>query len=193
MARIGLHVPDRALLDVYLAALRGGWSPNTVRNVASEQIAAIARDPDAFLAGLTGRGGRIRIDDGTEVDKLPDRLRWILALDRPDTPFVGSINLRWSEDAAGRPLHELPAHVLGHIGYSIVPAYAGRGYASAALAAMLAEAREVGLERLTITCDAENHASRRIIEKNGGRLVDRFTAPIYGPGLRLRFAIDLPS
>jgi predicted acetyltransferase len=46
---------------------------------------------------------------------------------------------------------------------------------------------------LTITCDAGNAASRRVIEKNGGRFVERFVAPLYGPGERLMYRIELQS
>ncbi len=190
-ARISLEVPSRALLGAYEAALQAGWSPNTMRDVSPEQLALIARDSDAFIAGLIGRGGRISLDDGREVDKLPDRVRWIFAGDRPERPFVGAINLRWLEDAEGRPMQELPAHVFGHVGYSILPAFAGNGYASAALAAITGEAREIGLPRIVITCDEDNRASRRVIEKNGGRLVETFTAPPCNPDARLRFIIDI--
>lgn len=190
-ARVILRVPDRPLLGAYEAALRGGWSPNTTRDVAPEQLAAIAADPDAFLTDLLGPGGRIRLNDGSEVDKIPGRTRWIFAQDRSGEPFVGSINLRWLEDPEGRPVEALPPHVLGHVGYSILPAFAGNGYATAGLAAMIGEAREIGLPRIVITCDVGNNASRRIIERNRGRLVETFTAPLYGPEPRLRFIIDI--
>lgn len=189
-ARVILRVPDRQLLGAYEEALRGGWSPNNTRDVAPEQLSAIDSDPDGFLAGLLSRSGRIRLNDGSEVDKIPDRTRWIFAQDRSGEPFVGSINLRWLEEPEGRPVEILPPHVLGHVGYSILPAFAGNGYATAALAAMIGEARDIGLPRIVITCDASNHASRRIIERNGGRLLETFTAPIYGPGPRLRFSIE---
>lgn len=190
---VSLHAPGREVLPAYVRALEAGWSPNTMRNVAPEQLAAIAADPDAFLAGLNGRGGRIRLHDGSEVERLPDIIRWIVAADRPERPFVGQINLRWQEDAAGRPITELPPHVLGHIGYTVLPEHAGRGYASAALAAVLAEARAIGLPFVKITCDNGNAASRRIIEKNGGRFVERFVAPFYGPEERLMYRIELHS
>lgn len=190
---VSLHAPGRDVLPAYVRALEAGWSPNTMRNVAPEHLAAIAADSDAFLAGLNGRGGRIRLHDGSEVERLPDVIRWIIANDQPDSPFVGHINLRWQEDEAGRPVTELPPHVLGHIGYSILPAHAGRGYASAALAAILVEARSLGLPFVEITCDSSNAASRRIIEKNGGRFVESFVAPFYGPGERLMYKIELQS
>ncbi len=188
-ARISLQVPDKSLLDAYQAALRGGWSPNTTRNVAPEQLAAIAADPDAFLAETRGGPGRIKLPDGREVDRIPGPTRWIFAEDRPERPFIGSINLRWQEKD-GRPILALPEHVLGHVGYTILPAFEGHGYATAALAAMLGVAREAGLPEITITCDATNHASRRIIEKNGGRLIETFVAPLYGPDQRLRFLVS---
>lgn len=189
-ARVSLQIPDRSLLGAYEAALRGGWSPNTTRDVAPEQLAAIAADPEAFLAGLRGGPGRIRLPDGREVDRIPGPTRWIVAEDRPERPFIGSINLRWQEDAAGRPILALPEHVLGHVGYTILPAFAGRGYATAALAAMLGVARQAGLAEIIVTCDAANRASRRVIEKNGGRLLESFVAPLYGPGERLRFILS---
>uniref|UniRef100_A0A9E8CT69 GNAT family N-acetyltransferase n=1 Tax=Bosea sp. NBC_00436 TaxID=2969620 RepID=A0A9E8CT69_9HYPH len=188
-ARISLQVPDKSLLDAYQAALRSGWSPNTTRNVAPQQLAAIATDPDAFLAETRGGPGRIKLPDGREVDRIPGPTRWIFAEDRPERPFIGSINLRWQEQD-GRPILALPEHVLGHVGYTILPAFAGHGYATAALAAMLGVAREAGLPEITITCDATNQASRRIIEKNGGRLVETFVAPLYGPDQRLRFLVS---
>lgn len=190
---VSLQAPGRDVLPAYVRALEAGWSPNTMRNVAPEQLAAIAADSDAFLAGLNGRGGTIRLHDGSEVARLPDIIRWIIATDRPERPFVGHINLRWQEDAASRPVTELPAHVLGHVGYTILPGHAGRGYASAALAAVLAEARAIGLPFVKITCDSSNAASRRIISKNGGRFVESFVAPLYGPGERLMYRIDLQS
>ncbi len=188
---VSLHAPGRDVLPAYAHALEVGWSPNTMRNVAPEQLAAIAADPDGFIAGLNNRGGKIRLHDGSEVARLPDMIRWIIADDRPERPFVGSINLRWQEDEAGKPVTELPAHVLGHVGYTILPNHAGNGYASAALAAVLAEARTIGLPFVKITCDANNTASRRIIQKNGGRFIENFVALFYGPGERLMYRIDL--
>lgn len=188
-ARISLQTPDSALLGAYEAALRGGWSPNNTRDVAPEQLAAIAQDAGAFLAGLNGAGGLVRLPDGREVERLPGPTRWIVAEDRAERPFVGSINLRWQAGADGRPVFELPEHVLGHVGYAILPTFAGNGYATAALAAMLVEAHEAGLPRIAVTCDADNSASRRVIEKNGGRLVETFHLPLYGPDPHLLFTI----
>ena len=47
----------------------------------------------------------------------------------------------------------------------------------------LVVARALGLERVLITCDADNVGSRRVIAANGGRLEDQ-------RGQKLRFWIE---
>jgi len=189
--RVTLMPPSRDLLDAYAAALRAGWSPNTMHDVSAEQLAAIAADPDDFIRGLSEEGRPLRLPDGSEVLRIPGFTRWIFADGGGGPVFVGAINLRWTQDAAGRPLTALPEHVLGHLGYTILPGFEGRGHATAALAALLVEARQLGLPHVEITCDAGNGASHRVIEKNGGRLVERLVSERYGPEPRLRFVVDL--
>jgi predicted acetyltransferase len=63
---------------------------------------------------------------------------------------------------------DLPSHLSGHIGYSVVPWKQRRGYASQALALLLPVARGFGLPRVLVTCDPSNTASCRVIEANGG-------------------------
>jgi predicted acetyltransferase len=168
-------------LPSYAAALATGWSPNNVTNVSAEQLAAIQRDPAAFVAGLTEQGGTIARPDGTIVPKLPFIARWMW-----DGEFCGSISLRWQDGTDA-----LPAHVLGHIGYAVVPWKRGRGYASAALRQTIAAARPVGLRRLEITTDPDNLASKRVIERNGGRFIETFVNERYGPAPHLRYVVDL--
>jgi predicted acetyltransferase len=59
----------------------------------------------------------------------------------------------------------------GHVGYAVVPEFRRRGYATEMLRwAVAFGATHLGLERLLVTCDDENAASIRTIEKNGGVL-----------------------
>jgi predicted acetyltransferase len=69
-----------------------------------------------------------------------------------------------------------PAHYAGHgdIGYDVRPSARGRGIATEILRAMLDLARELGYPDVLVTCDVGNAASRRVIEKAGGRFVDEF-------------------
>jgi len=68
-------------------------------------------------------------------------------------------------------LNEFLRHVGGHIGYVVVPEFRRRGYATAILRQALRIAyRDLGLDRVLVTCDDDNVGSIRTIEKNGGVL-----------------------
>lgn len=179
--------PERSHLASYRAALERGWSPDNVggRKTALAQLERIAQDPDSFLESLDDReakGGPVTLPDGSQVARLPGFVRWMW-----DSDFKGSIGFRWQNGTA-----TLPPHVLGHIGYAVVPWAEGRGYATRALAEMLVLARAEGLAQVEITTTPDNVASQRVIEKNGGVLAERFMKlPAYGGGEALRYRIAL--
>ncbi|MBR0652381.1 GNAT family N-acetyltransferase [Roseomonas terrae] len=179
--------PSRDALDAYVAALEAGWSPANVGGdaVPRAHLAAIRQDADAFFAGLhdpEARGAPISLPDGSTVPRLPAFTRWIW-----DGAFCGAIHLRWQNGT-----DELPPHVLGHVGYTIVPWKRGHGHATRALALLLPEARAVGLRHVDLTTDPGNAASQRVITANGGLLVGRFTKDAaYGNAEELRFRIGL--
>jgi len=56
----------------------------------------------------------------------------------------------------------------GHIGYQVLPRFRRRGIGRQMLQRGLGLARAVGVERVMVTCDEHNAASRRIIESAGG-------------------------
>jgi predicted acetyltransferase len=89
--------------------------------------------------------------------------------------FVPSTTLWWVDGAEylGRISirHRLTPQlqeVGGHIGYDVRPTARRRGHATAMLCAALPVARSLGIERALLTCAAENVASRKVIESNGG-------------------------
>ncbi|GAA1757784.1 GNAT family N-acetyltransferase [Nocardioides hankookensis] len=83
-----------------------------------------------------------------------------------DDTFVGYLAMR----------HSLTPWLLeegGHIGYSIRPSRRNEGHASRALALAVRRAREqLGIDRVLVTCDDDNEASRRTIERCGGVFED---------------------
>jgi predicted acetyltransferase len=89
--------------------------------------------------------------------------------------------------------NDLPRHVLGHIGFSVVPWKRRRGYATRALALLLPDARKEGLAFVELTTDISNVASQRVILANGGQLIEHFTKPAAYGGEGFRYRIDLPK
>ncbi|MFC5498594.1 GNAT family N-acetyltransferase [Caenimonas terrae] len=180
--------PASEHLPGYVSALERGWSADNVRGevAAREELAQIDANPTAFLGSLVDREARgepVTLPDGSVVSRLPSLRRWLW-----DGEFCGSIGFRWQPGTTA-----LPPHCLGHIGYAVVPWKQGRGYATLALRLLLPEARAAGLAFVEITTDPDNLASQRVIQANGGVLVERFTKPPqFGsvPGLRFRIALE---
>ena len=180
--------PSRAHLASYVAALARGWSADNVRGAAAaaEELERIRADADEFLAALEdreGKGAPVSLPDGTLVPRLPGFRRWMW-----DGEFAGSIGFRWQPGTTA-----LPPHCLGHIGYAVVPWKQRMGYATLALGLLLPEARAVGLPFVEITTDPGNLASQRVIEANGGELLEHFVKPAQfggAPGLRYRIHLS---
>jgi predicted acetyltransferase len=173
-------------LPSYVRALEQGWSPDNLRpEAAREALDQIARDAGQFLAEQVDReakGRPIPLPDGRVVPRLPGYHKWMW-----DGEFCGEIGFRWQPGTT-----DLPPHCLGHIGYSVVPWKRGYGYATRALRLLLPEARQEGLAYVELTTDADNVASQRVIEANGGTLVERFNKPAgHGGAASLRFRIPL--
>jgi predicted acetyltransferase len=179
--------PCRLHLASYVSALQRGWSPDNVRGevAAREELEQIAKDADAYLASLVDReakGNPVTLPDGSRVPRLPGYRRWLW-----DGEFCGVISFRWQPGTTA-----LPPHCLGHIGFAVVPWKRSRGYATLALRLLLPEARAEGLAFVELTTDPTNIASQRVIEANGGVLVERFIKPPqYGGTDGLRYRITL--
>ena len=180
-----LRWPSEVELPSYVDALERGWSPNTIDAAAGRaELREIGHDPVAFVASLVDRdaaGPAIRLPDGTTAERLPGFRKWMW-----DGEFCGSIGVRW------RPgTEELPPHVLGHVGYSVVPWKRRLGYATVAVSAVLPDAAAEGLRWIEVTTDVDNLASQRVVERAGGVLVERFAYPAaYGAGEGLRYRIS---
>ena len=187
MQEMRLVWPAREYLGSYVEALERGWSPDNVRGEAAarEELERIAADADGFLASMVDKdaiGGPITLPDGTTVPRLPGYRRWLW-----DGEFCGSIGLRWQ-----RGTEALPPYCLGHIGYAVVPWKQRRGYATRALFEVLREARAEGLRYVEITTDRDNVPSQRVIEANGGVVVEEFVKPAALGGTRgLRYRVTL--
>lgn len=183
-----LRWPSQVELPSYVDALESGWSPNTIDDRAGlVELEQIRRDPEAFLASLVdcdAAGPPIPMPDGSTAQRLPGYRKWMW-----DGEFCGSIGLRWQPGT-----EELPPHVLGHVGYAVVPWKRRLGYATAAVREVALDAAVEGLRWIEITCDVDNLASQGVIEGAGGRFVERFAYPAeYGNGDGFRYHVAITS
>jgi predicted acetyltransferase len=178
--------PALAHLPSLVTALERGFEPSPRGEEGTRDELERIREDSALYIELQddreGRGPPVKLPNGATVPRLPGFRRWMW-----DGEFCGVIAFRWQPGTT-----DLPSYCLGHIGYSVAPWKQGRGYATQALRDILPEISLVGLAFVEITTDPENTASQRVIESNGGVLVERFTkGPEYGGGAGLRFRIAL--
>jgi predicted acetyltransferase len=109
---------------------------------------------------------------------------WLQAQALEDSPrpdgYVPATTMWWvdGENYLGRIAirHRLTPQlreVGGHIGYDVRPSARHRGHATAMLRAALPVASALGVEPALVTCDVDNVASRKVIERSGGVLEDQ--------------------
>jgi len=80
----------------------------------------------------------------------------------------------------------------GHIGYAIRIAKWHQGYGTLQLKHLLYEAAKLGINKVLVTCDADNIASARVMEKNGAQYWDTIENVIEGkPRKTKRYYIQL--
>ncbi len=176
--------PSAEYLPGYVYALQQGWSPDNTRPEAGrELLERIAEDPTRFLSEQVDREAKappVILPDGSKVPRLPGYAQWMW-----DGEFCGAIGFRWQPGS-----NELPPHCLGHIGYGVVPWKRRRGYATQALKLLLPQVRQEGLTYVELVADEDNIPSQRVIEANGGLLVERFIkSEVYGSKASLRYRI----
>lgn len=127
---------------------------------------------EALLAGGEG------FDGCSGLEKVETYARWLdfedrmkamgyvpgevfLAVREEDDKVVGIIDYR-------HPLNPFLLKYGGNIGYSVLPCERRKGYATEMLGLILSICRAFGEEKVLLTCDKTNEASRRTIVKNGG-------------------------
>lgn len=81
--------------------------------------------------------------------------------------IIGTINIRHT-------LNDFLLKKGGHIGYSILPSQRKKGYATAMLKDAIEICKKWDIYPILITCNKENIASRKTIEKCGGVLENEY-------------------
>jgi predicted acetyltransferase len=126
----------------------------------------LAREGFEFLQGYEPDMDWAEFLDGTE------RLRQGIGLSEtwvPETCLVAEVGGQLVGRVSIRHYLNPSLRLMGgHIGYSVRPRFRRKGFAGLILDLALAEARNLEIGEALLTCDADNLASRRVIESHGG-------------------------
>lgn len=136
----------------------------------SSQFERAGRDYAAFVRALDEEARGVGLRPGL----VPQSVNWLVReggdAGASEAVIVGVSRLRYA-------LTPGLEDVGGHIGYDVRPSERRKGYGTRLLALTLERARAAGLARVLLTCDTQNTASARIIEKNGGILASQSVSP----------------
>jgi len=148
------------LSPVHEAALRGFLADFAA--AGEEEIPAYFADPEWSHAKIVETLAKQSRGEGLDSGWVPGTTLFLV----DDGRILGVANVR----------HRLTDQLRrfgGHVGYSVRPSERRKGYATELLERVKAYARgTLGIGRLLVTCEAENVASARVIEKCGGVLED---------------------
>ncbi|WP_010098331.1 GNAT family N-acetyltransferase [Ornithinibacillus scapharcae] len=98
--------------------------------------------------------------------------------------ILGMIDIR-------HELNDFLYRIGGNIGYSVRPSERQKGYATLLLKMGLDKCRELGMDKVLITCDEDNIGSAKVILNNGGR--EDKSEVDEDQTVKRRFWIDLSS
>jgi len=173
IARVSLESPSEKYIDSFFQAMAEfevEGIPQIPENMTTEQFPAYVQQLHDQSIGKNLKEGYV-----------PSKEFWIIDADG----YAGRIIL-------GLSFTPDPDRVGNHVGYAVRPSKRRKGYATKALQCLLDEATKLKIYKLMPICDAANIASRKVIERNGGVLLDRMPNGKARLGA-LRFLIDLDA
>ena len=103
------------------------------------------------------------IKEGIDNDGIKEIFYWLI----DDDKIVGSGSIRLNPEIK----EEIKIYT-GHVFYQIVPTYRNIGYGTLICNLLLKEMQKLGFKEAILTCYDTNIGSIKIIEKNGGQLIE---------------------
>ena len=158
---IKLIVPNAEYLQSYMEAYE-----EYVKNDVSTYSFTDASSCDIFE-----KFDRYRNERGLPPNRVGEDKYWLV--DDEKSFFIVEIAIR-------HRLNDALAQRGGHIGYGVRYSEWNRGYGTKMLALALERAKELHISPVLITCNDDNPASARVMEKNGFTLGDKIMVSIDG-------------
>ena len=156
----------------------------TLRKVSPPDLDAVREYRAEFLTSGDSMDGCSNLRRFEDMNQWYD---WICRAERPETcpphwvPDTQYLGVRKSDGRIVGMLdirHELNDACLqffGNIGYSVRPSERRKGYAAEQLSLAMEICREMGMDRILVTCYRDNLASAKTILRNGGCLENEVT------------------
>ena len=126
---------------------------------------------DASSCDIFAKFDRYREERDLPPNRVGEDKYWLV--DDEKRVFIGEIAIR-------HRLNDALAKRGGHIGYGVRYSEWNRGYGTKMLALALQRAKELGISPVLITCNDDNLASARVMEKNGFVLGDTIPVSVDG-------------
>lgn len=163
-----LVLPSEKYKESFLEAL-ANESLQETSGLMSKRAHKFRDDFDGYLQFLEDLRHGKHLAEGS----VAETVYWLVE----NNNFIGRVSIRHA-------LNPKLTRIGGHIGYSIREDKRKKGYGSLILKLALPKAKELGIDLALLTCNKDNFASRRIIEKNGGILEDEILGDDGVPFLR---------
>lgn len=184
ISSLRLVLPDSAYLSSYVEALREGFRFGLHPQPNDKEIDEIEHDPTAHFLSLNLQSGRWPYQAGLEVERSQFPFSYLWAVE--GYSFIGAATLHFS-------LNDFLEQQAGNLGYAVRPSLQRRGYAKKICALQLDMMRQLGLASVLVMAGEWNEGSWRVIEANGGRLVNKVPSAFVKDSLQRRYCIELNS
>ena len=176
--------PELHYIPSYVLALKEGHRCGGGALPTADHVLGIVRDPQGFLDDLFAPKPPTWINEkGEEVERVPQTTVWLVDGDQ----FIGDAKIR----------HRLNDRLFlsgGHVGYGVRPSARNKGYATEMLRQCLFWAEtNLKLDKLLLSCLVENEASAKVMEKNGGQLIDITPHPLETGKMQKRYWVPVPK